>query len=106
MTTHFYPPPQKIILEETAIMGGFINLRIIAQNTLRSYLGVGIMQLVLLMVICLLFPLCMVKVVWVLGLLTITPIKLIVGLMLEFLCHQGVGNINFMSHSYQDSYYC
>ena len=82
------------ILEEIGIMGGFRHLILSAQRLIWRYLGVGIIQLVILMVICLVLLLETVNVVWVLGQPNLPPQKLIAVLMVAILFCQGVGNIN------------
>ena len=78
--------PQNMILAETGMMGCFRNLSVSTQHPPCRYLGVGIIQLVLLMVLCLVLLLDMVKVVWFLGPPTLPPQKLIVGLVVTILC--------------------
>ena len=56
--------PQNIIFADTGTIGLFKNLSVSTQHPPWCYLGVGIIQLVLLMVICLVLLLEMVKVVW------------------------------------------
>ena len=58
------------------------------------YLGVWVIQLVLLMVIYLVLLLDILKVVWVLGSPPLTHKNLIVGLMVTILCYQVVDNIH------------
>ena len=59
-------PPQKIILSEIERMGGLFHLIVSAKHTPWRYLGVGIIQLVLMMVLYLVFLIDMVNVMWLL----------------------------------------
>ena len=74
-------------------MGGFIHLSMSAHHTPWRYLGIGVIKKSLQMILHLLLQMLMVKVVWVLGPLTLPPINMTVGLMVELLCHLGVGII-------------
>ena len=75
--------PRNIFLAETGMVGIFRNLSVSTQRPPWSYLRVGMIQLVLLMVLCLVFLLYTVKVVWILGTPTLPTKKFIVGLMLK-----------------------
>ena len=87
-------PPKKIILEDTVMMGGFVHLSVITYNPPRCYLEVVIIPLVLLMVICLVFLMVMIKLVWVLGPPTLPPKNFIVALIVVIYCRQVVGEIH------------
>ena len=58
--------PEKIMLEDTRNIGGFRYLIMSAHHTPWRYQGVGIIQLVLMMIINLMLLMDMIKVVWVL----------------------------------------
>ena len=90
--THLYP--QNTILAETGMMGFFRNISVSTQYPLCSYLEVGIIQLVILMVLSLVLIMDMLKVLWVLGPPTLPPQKLIVLLMVIILCYQALENIH------------
>ena len=91
-----YPPPTppKVILAKEGIMGGLRHLSVSAQHPpWRNHL-LRIIQLVLWMVLILVLVMDMVKVVWVLGPLNLSPRKLIVGFMVIILCFQQLGKIH------------
>ena len=81
-------------MADTGMMGLFRNLSDSTQHPPQRYLGVGIIQLVLLMVPCLMFLSETVKVVWFLGPPTLPPRKLIFRLMVAILCDLRVCNIH------------
>ena len=84
-------PHKNIVLDEAGTMWCLFNISLSAHNPPRRYLGVGIVQLVLMIVLCLVLLMGMLKVVWVLVSTTLTPRKLMVVLMVVILCCQGVG---------------
>ena len=81
-----------MILVQTGTMEVFGYISIIAYYPPWGHHRVGIIQLILLLIAHLVLQLEMVKLVWIIGPPTFTPIKLIVGLMVFILCHIGVGN--------------
>ena len=91
-------PPKRIIMEDTGIVGGFRYLIVRAHHKPWRYLGVGIMQLFLWVVIKFVFLLEMVKVVWVLGPPTLIPRNLIVVLMVKIFLSRNSEHSS-MSHS-------
>ena len=76
------------------MMGLFINISVSTQHPPWRYLGVGIIQLVLLVVICLVFLMDMVKLVWTLGPPTLPTKNLVALLMVMILFYHGVENIH------------
>ena len=82
--------PKKLIFAETGMMGGFSHISISIHHPLRSYIGVGIIQLVLIMVPCLVLLLDILKIVWLLGPPTFPLIKMTVILMVVVFCRLGV----------------
>ena len=70
-TTHLFP--QKLILEDTDMMGDLSHLIFIEKYPPWNHIGVGIIQLVILVIFCLVLLLDMVWVVWFLLPPTFTP---------------------------------
>ena len=93
-------PPKKIILTDTGMMWGLVNIRISAQHPPCRFLLVGIILLVLLVVLHLVLVMEMVKFVWFLIPCTLPPKQFIFVLMVVILCHIRVGNIHsFVVHT-------
>ena len=74
-------PPKKIILTDTGMMWGLVNIRISAQHPPCRFLLVGIILLVLLVVLHLVLLLVMVKLVLVPGLPIFPPRNFVVFLV-------------------------
>ena len=102
---------QQVDLGIDRYYGGFGNLSIIVHHPPCSCIGVGIIQLVLLLVIRLVLLLVMSEVVWVLGPITLTPIKMIVGYMvtctrIRWECFLRICNKTIMYQAYiRNSWY-
>ena len=86
--------PQHIILAETVMIWGLVNIIVSAQDTPWCHHLLGVIKIILLVIIRLLLVVVVVKVVWVLGTPTLPTIKLIVVLMLIILCHLRVDIIH------------
>ena len=84
-TTNF--SSQKVDFVTNRYYGAVGNIIFILQHPLYHHHGVGIIQLVLILLLYLLFQMVTVKAMWVLGPPTFTHKTLIVGLMVVFFCH-------------------
>ena len=74
-------------------MGPLVHLRFIVHHTQRRHHTLRNIKLVHLVVPNLMLVMSLIKVTWDLGQPTLTPIKLIVGLMVTIFCDLRVGNI-------------
>ena len=94
LCVHPTSTPRKAILENIGIIEDLVHLRIIVQHPQWSHNPEMNIQLVIWVVIHLVLVLVMVKVFQDLGTPTLTPRRLIVGLMLVIVCDTRVGNIH------------
>ena len=86
-------PPQKCFFSETGVMLVLVNLSVSTNHPPRIHHLVGVIWIIIMVILHLMLQLVTVKVVWVLGPLTFTPIKMIVSLVVAILCRLGLGII-------------